>query len=91
MVKFDCRGWDARDRTLYWRLFRTAAYWATTQKRLVSSAEGTDALLTWQVTDEDVGEYSHIYIEMVSAGNFHLHKDYDDQVLFTYAVNPPLD
>jgi len=90
-VQFNCSGWDARDRTLYWRLFRVEAYWATSQKRLVSSAEGTEALLTWQVTDEDVGEYSHAIIEMISASRFHLHKDYDDQVLFTYAVNPPLD
>ena len=90
-VQFDCRGWDARDRTLYWRLFRMPTYWVTTQKRLMSSAEGTEALLTWQVTDEDVGEYGHVYIEIISAGKFHLHKDYDDHLLFTYAVNPPLD
>ncbi|WP_280880403.1 hypothetical protein [Streptomyces pseudovenezuelae] len=83
VVDFHCRGWDAQDRDLNWKLltrnFRGEA----------DSATGDTVNLRWVVDESAVGENTSIEIEMTSSGKYHRHRSWDFSTRFAYHVDPP--
>jgi hypothetical protein len=83
-VEFSCRGWDAQNRTLSWRLYHFSRGNITIDK-----ATGNSVTLRWTVSVEDVGESLGINIEMKSDGRYHRKSNRDFGHAIFYAVDPP--
>lgn len=81
-VEFSCRGWDAQDRELRWRLQGNIL---TTIDRAV----GASVTLRWAVVEGDVAEMSGPTIYMSSNGKYHRNGTWDFKHTVLYAVEPP--
>lgn len=82
-VTFAVRGWDAQGRVLKWRLLKGLG------GQVIDEQEGSDATLTWKVTEADVNVNIFLKIDLESSGSFHRHGSVDQSVLFQYEVDPP--
>jgi hypothetical protein len=83
-LHFHCRGWDPQDRPITWVLK------LGTTGRDLDRKVGSDIVLSWRVTEENVGELAQIEITMSSSGKYHRSSFYDESCIIVYAVDPPL-
>jgi hypothetical protein len=81
-VEFTCRAWDVSARELSWTL--------TIDNITISEAVGDRVVLTWPVTESNVGENTFLYIRMSSNGRYHRFKNWDSSIISRYAVEPPI-
>ena len=81
-IQFRGRGWDPQGRTLTWGLGNVDIV-------VFASAEGTEALLDYTVTEEEVREAMILSVSMASDGKYHRWSRWDQRVFFGYKVLPP--
>lgn len=82
VVRFECRGWDPQSRKLTWVLSNIGA-------ETIAKAAGSEVVIELVVRDQNVGAGFYPHIRVVSAGRYHRHEGYDQEVIFHYAVDPP--
>ena len=83
-VDFECRAWDPQGRELTW-------VWGVGMSvERGGRATGTSATFSWAPTEEDVGRYCALFIQIASTGPFHRFRNHDQTIAFVYTINPPL-
>lgn len=82
VVTYQCRGWDSQGRELTWR-------WGVTSAISGPATTGTEVEIQWVVKPEHVASFVHLEIQLLSNGQFHRHRFYDDEATFRYTVDPP--
>lgn len=84
-VVFECVGVDPQDRDLEWTLTSANSHTTT----LIPSGE--PAVVSWQVTDEDVNETAMVEIYLAaSEAKYHRFGTWDHRTYFGFRVRPPL-
>jgi hypothetical protein len=80
-VHFTCRATDPQDRPIRWVLSCGSRE---------TEAAGSEAVLEWIVSDEDVSQLSIAEIRMLTESQHHRWGFHDGRALFSYRVLPPL-
>lgn len=86
IVHFRCRGTDPQGRSLVWRLM--CCHGHTDE---VTASSGSEAVLTWTVSEADVRATAVAEVYMTSDGKYHRCAGFDQRAYFTYSVAPPED
>lgn len=87
VITFECRAIDPQDRELTWsaRIIGSAIVGPERFAKQV----GSEVTITWEVSDEDVGENVLMLISVTSNGKYHRRHGYDDRASLTFEVLPP--
>ena len=89
-LSFTCRATDPQGRALLWELYVMHGGTAGSYRR-VDQAAGNAVAMKVTVDERLVGESAIALIKMKSDGKYHRGGDYDEQRIYTYAVDPPLE
>jgi hypothetical protein len=87
-VTFKCVATDPQDRDLEWVMYTTSKGGHHIMR---DQANGDEVTLTWNVEDHDVRLNAAVSIRVTSSGEYHRHGDWDQERLFHYRVDPPVE
>ncbi|NAZ73867.1 hypothetical protein GTQ99_00280 [Kineococcus sp. T13] len=93
VITFSCSAQRARDKDIRWRVSteNSMSYSRDSWPHWIASNEEDMAVITFEVTEDHVGESLRLFVDMASTSKHHRYQQIDDQRWFAYAVNPPYD
>lgn len=80
MVRFEASGWDPENAELVWDFI--------TPGKSETVGSGTEVTWDWQITTDDVGANTVVWVSMTADREYHKYRHYDGSIGFEYRVLP---
>ena len=80
VVRFEASGWDPENAELVWHFI--------TPGKSETVRSGTEVTWDWQITTDDVGANTIVWVSITADRGYHKYRDYDGSIGFEYQVLP---